>query len=193
MPYTDQGLPHAGSAEVLFTGMFDEPAGTIARTIPRSVITGSGSAVLTSTVYVRSIPLPAGLVATNLAFHIGTTAEAGGSHGWYALLDANLNVLAVTADQTGATFFAASTFTPLPLASRFVVPQTGLYYAALCITATTMPTVGSGANIAAGLSVNPAPSMAGTAGAGTTPPTVGTQVNGGAIAGAGFNLGAWVS
>ena len=37
MPYTEQ-LPHAGSAEVLFTGMFDEPAGTIARTIPRRAV-----------------------------------------------------------------------------------------------------------------------------------------------------------
>lgn len=48
MPYTDQNAPHAGSAEVLVTGMFDEYAGTVARTIPRGQVASATLAALAS-------------------------------------------------------------------------------------------------------------------------------------------------
>src|SRR5579859_1758875 len=101
MPYIDQGLPHAGSAEVLFTGMFDEPAGTLARTVPRGQLTNGALALAgTGQVQARMIVLPAGLPVTNIAIMSGTTAEVAGTHFWAGLTDVQSNVLFVTADQT---------------------------------------------------------------------------------------------
>lgn len=194
--YSEQ-LPHAGSAEVLFTGMFDEPAGTLARTMPRRLVTGGGLSGLSTTgqVAVTSLPLPAGLIVTSIMTGIGNTGATGPTHFWMALTDAQLNVLAVTADQTGATQAAGSAI-KAAVTIPYQVSQTGLYYVAVSSSAsTTAPTLaGAGVAITVVISAIGAPVLCGTAGSQTTPPAIGTQLNSGTITGTGScNFAAWIS
>src|SRR5260221_2393833 len=142
MPYVDQSAPHAGSAEVLYTGMYDEPAGTIARTIPRHQVgVGTLAAVnTTGTAAVNGIPLAQGMVISNIGILTGGTAAIAPTHWWLGLLDAGLNVLGVTADQTSTAIGSAASFV-LALTLRVVIPQTGLYYVAVSTTAGRAPTL----------------------------------------------------
>lgn len=193
MPYVDQGLAHAGSAEILFSGMFDEPAGCLARTMPRGAITANSVSGLSSggAVNVRSIPLPAGLVVSQLAIVFGGTAAVNPTHFWLALTDPQLNVLAVSADQLAAAQTNAAMM-KLAMTVPYVIQQTGLYYVAVSSSAsTTAPTLTG--NTPAGGIPGPAPVMAGTAGSLGPPPAVGVQINSGTItAGVGSSFAAWV-
>lgn len=194
MPYVDN-VPHAGSAEVLVTGMFDEPAGTIARTMPRFLV-GTNNLAAFSTggqVAGRIIPLAAGMVISNIAICFGGTGATGPTHLWFGLADAQLNVLAVTADQ-GAAAQGASTFTKLALASSYLVPYTGVYTVlASSSSSTTAPTL-CGVGLATGNIAVPAPLMCGFAGNQVTPPAIGAQLNSGALTGNGNgNFAAWLS
>ena len=191
MPYTDQSAPHAGSAEVLFTGLFDEPAGTLARTIPRGQLSNATTALPgTGLPAARLIPLPAGLVVSNLAVVVGSTAEALGTHSWFALMDVNSNVLAVTADQAGAAFMTAGLFDKRPV-QQYVIPQTGAYYVVVSVTAGTLPTLCGAASLnPAGLQT--APVIYGSLAAQQAPPAIGANL-GPVSAANGANFGAWIS
>ena len=188
--YTEQ-LPHAGSAEVLYTGMFDEPAGTIARTVPRAM---ANSATITTTPSgtpnARLVALPAGMIVTNIAVLSGSTAEVTGSHFWCALTDLQGNVLAVTADQTGASYVTSATFLKNPVTVPYQVPQTGLYYLVVSVSAATMPTLVGGVNVI-GSANNLPPVMSGTFGLQAAPPAVGANL--GALTAAVGNIAFWVS
>lgn len=195
MPYIDPA-PHGGSADLLYTGMFDEAAGTVARTIPRGLVGAATLAALNTTgqVAARAIPLPAGLVVSNIAVFSGNTAATGPTHFWVGLTDANLNVLAVSADQ-GAAAIAASTLFKLPVTVPVTIGFTGLYYVVCSASAsTTAPTL-SGATLAAGIgngSGNPV--LCGSAGTQVIPPAIGSQLNGGNVSGNGsMNFAAWIS
>jgi len=192
MPYVDN-VPHAGSAEVLFTGMFDEPAGTIARTIPRGLVRDAVSAFNTAgQVGGRLIPLAAGMVISNIAVAFGGTGATGPTHLWFGLADAQLNVLAVSADQ-GAAAQPASTFTQLALASRYLVPSTGLYVVLVSSAASTTAPNAAGMSLAPGV-LSPAPVLCGFAGTQATPPAIGAQLNSGALtANVNANFAAWLS
>lgn len=194
MAYIDWTQPHAGSAEVLYTGMFDEPAGTVARTIPRTNINTASLAFNgTGIPQVRAIALPAGLVINNLAWLSGTTAEVAGTHAWAAIMDTSSNVLAVTADQTGATYVTASTFLKNPVTIPVIVQYTGLYYAVVGVSATTtMPTMAGAGNNASGMNAQ-TPFLYGILASQVTPPAVGQNL--GAITGSGNgdNFAFWIS
>ncbi len=172
----------------------DEPAGTLAAALRRRYVPIATLAALTTggQVAVRAIPLPAGLVVSNIAIFTGTTAASGPTHLWFGLTDANLNVLGVTADQ-GAAAQAASTLIKLALAAPVTILTGGLYYVAVSSSAsTTAPTL-SGANLATGLS-GVAPVICGTAGTQAAPPAVGAQLNAGTIASnASMHFAAWLS
>lgn len=195
MPYIDWTQPHAGSAEVLFTGMFDEPAGTVARTVPRTnvntaTLTFSGG---TGVPTVRAIALPAGLSVNNLACLSGSTAEVAGTHFWMALMDINSNVLSVTADQTGASYVASGTFLKNAVTNApYFIQYTGLYYIVVgCSATTTMPTLAGAGNNATGLNVQ-MPILYGVLGAQAAPPAIGANL--GAVSNVGgANLAAWIS
>lgn len=194
MPYTDQNAPHAGSAEVLVTGMFDEFAGTVARTIPRGQAgTATLAALATSgQVAVRAIPLPAGLTVSNIQILTGSTPATGPTHFWLGLLDQNLNTLAASADQ-GSAAIAASTLFKLPMGVAYQIQYTGLYYVACSVsTSTTQPTL-AGAGIASGIAGG-SPVLCGTAGTQATPPAIGAQLNSGSVSSSGtMNFAAWIS
>lgn len=180
MPYTDN-VPHAGSAELLTTGMYQEPAGTIAVSMPRAMFSSSTLTPWNTTgqVGIRGIALPAGMVVTNIAVYIGNTGATGPTHWWFALTDPQLNVLAVTADQLSAAV-ANNAFLKVPLLTPFQVQYTALYYVPASFTASTTAPTGLGGG-AVGGAMTPAPVLAGTAGTQSLPPAVGAQLNGGVI------------
>jgi len=195
MPVYTENLPHTGSGEQLFLGCYDEPAGTIARTIPRHLLTVNNLAAFTTggQVAARIIPLAAGMVISNIAVCLGGTAAVGPSHFWLGLADAQLNVLAVTADQ-GAAAQNANAYTKLALTGPYLVTSTGLYVIlASSSSATTAPTA-AGVNINTALFAGIPPVLCGTAGNQAAPPAAGAQLNGGVItAASGGNFGAWLS
>lgn len=81
---------------------------------------------------------------TNLTFISGATAAGTPTNYFFALYNGAGALLAQTADQLTAAW-AADTAKTLPLATAQRVTKSGIYYAAISVTATTVPTlVGSG-------------------------------------------------
>jgi hypothetical protein len=103
-----------------------------------SNLTALTSGVMTSV----AIPLQAGDVVTNLTFVSGATAAGTPTAWWFALYDTSSTpaLLRQTADQT-TTAWAANTVKTVALATTYTVPTTGVYYAAVMVTATTAPTL----------------------------------------------------
>lgn len=172
----------------------DEPAGTLARTLLRhSVNSGTLAAFNTSgQVAVNAIPLPGGLTVTNIQVLIGTTGATGPTHFWLGLSDANLNMLAVSADNLTAAQ-TASTPVKLAMTVPYVIPLTGLYYVLASSSASTTAPTASGMTVVAGVP-SMVPVMSGTAGTQATPPALGAQLNSGTVSSGGTgNFAAWIS
>lgn len=171
--------------------LLDEPAGTLARTIPRANLNAATVALAGSGLpNVRIIPLPAGLKVSNIGWSSGSTAEVTGSHFWVGLMDKNSNVLAVSADQTGASYVTAATYLVNSVTAPFVVPVTDFYYMVISVSAVTMPTSAAGPAQVGGQTSVP-PVFAGSLAAQAAPPAVGANL--GAITAGGFNAGFWLS
>jgi len=116
-------------------------SGTLAETMPRMSCPETNTSAPTSgTVYLYAVFLRAGMVVKNIAFHSATTALGTGTHQIFGLYDSNRNLLAQTADDT-STAWAANTMKKLNLTAPYTIPQTGIYYLAFLISATTMPTL----------------------------------------------------
>lgn len=92
--------------------------------------------VMTST----ALYLEAGDVVTYLTFLSSSTAAGTPTHWFFALYDPDLALIAQTADQT-TTAWAADTAKKVALATAYTVLETGIYYAACMVTATTPPTL----------------------------------------------------
>jgi hypothetical protein len=86
--------------------------------------------------------LESGDTVTNLTFLSGTTAAGTPTAWWFALYSsaATPALLAQTADQT-TTAWGADTLKTVALATPQVITATGIYYAAVMVTATTPPTL----------------------------------------------------
>lgn len=139
----------------------------------------SGNAALTTQI-MTAVPifLAAGDVITNLSFQSGATAAGTPTNWWFALYDnsATPALLAQTADQTTGAW-AANTVKTLALSSPVTIKNTGVYWAAVMVKATTVPTlVGSvvGRPVATGeinLAVTSGSTLAATAPATLATPT----------------------
>ncbi|MFJ6935694.1 hypothetical protein [Streptomyces sp. NPDC101132] len=117
------------------------------RNLPRIGLYDSASdtgQVALATGVMTSVPiyLQAGDVVTNLSFRSGATAAGTPTAWWFALYSdaATPALLAQTADQTTGAW-AANTTKTLALASPYTVARTGIYWAAINVTATTPPTL----------------------------------------------------
>ncbi len=91
-----------------------------------------------------SVPiyLVAGDVVTNLSVVSGATAAGTPTAYWVALYDTQATpaLIAQSADQT-TTAWAANTVKTLALSAAYTVAKTGIYHAAVMVTATTPPTL----------------------------------------------------
>mgnify|MGYP007083430714 FL=1 len=92
--------------------------------------------VMTST----AIVLEPGDKVTSLSFLSGATAAGTPTNWWFALYDTAGALIAQTADQLTAAW-AADTIKTLALATAYVVPSLGVYYAAIMVKATTVPSL----------------------------------------------------
>ncbi len=118
------------------------PSGTFRENIPRFAC-GSNNTAFTSGVMLSTpLPLLAGDVVTNLTFRSATTAGATLTNWWFALYDdsATPALLAQTADQT-STAWGANTVKTLALATAQTITRTGVYWAAIMVAASTVPTL----------------------------------------------------
>ncbi len=103
----------------------------------------SGSVALTTQV-MTSVPvvLAAGETVTNITFYSGATAAGTPTNWWFALYSnaATPALLAQTADQT-STAWAAFTKKTVALSTPQVITTGGVYWAAIMVKATTVPTL----------------------------------------------------
>jgi hypothetical protein len=152
------------------------PTGALGETFPRGSAE-SGQNVLTSgKPWLVAIWLPAGTKVSNLTFCSGTTAMVTPSHWWFALYDSARNQLAVTADQTTATW-STSTAVTLPIATTatgaatsFTTTYTGLHYLGIMVAAATVPNLIGTSSGSAEMGLPPVITGPSTDAAQTTPP-----------------------
>lgn len=126
------------------------PAGLLRANLRRSECGGNLAALTTQVMTSVAIYLEAGDVVTNLTFCSATTAAGTPTNWWFALYSpaATPALLAQSADQASAAWAANSPKT-LALAAPYTVPTAGIYYAAVQVKATTVPTL-----LGAALNVN---------------------------------------
>ena len=161
------------------------PSGLFRQNMVRTDATADLAALTTQVMTSVAIHLEAGEVVAKIAFCSGGTALSAGSNWWFALYDTSATpaLLAQTADQTTGAW-AADTVKDLALATAQTISKTGLYWAAVMVKATTVPTLmGSlmGGNASrtglAGAYVTGAAALAQTSGsslAATAPSTIAT-------------------
>lgn len=97
-----------------------------------------------------AVPLQVGDLVSNITFKSGATAADTPTNYWFALYSsaATPALVGQTADQT-STAWAANTVKTLALATAYRVPSTGVYYAAIMVKATDLPSlVGKSVGIA---------------------------------------------
>ncbi|MFH8380641.1 hypothetical protein ACH4E7_06825 [Kitasatospora sp. NPDC018058] len=118
------------------------PAGLSRENIARSHVLNDGGVLASGVMLATALPLYAGDVVTNLTFASGGTAAGTPTNWWFALYDtsATPNLLGQSADQLTAAW-AATTSKTLPLSAPVQITQTGIYYAAVMVKATTAPSL----------------------------------------------------
>lgn len=162
------------------------PTATFAEDFPHDNITTDLVAALTTAVMTSvAIPLIAGDVITKMSVISGATALATPAHAWMALYSAAGALLGQSTD-VPAQALAANTVLTHTFASTIAIPTTGVYFAAICIVATVVPTLigkQAGAIVAGQLALNTAftfPALCQTSGAAlttTAPATIVTPTN----------------
>jgi hypothetical protein len=94
----------------------------------------------TGQVYMQAIWLAAGTVVANIKIWSATTAASVPTHYNAGLYDSSGNRLATGTDKT-STAWGANTLCTFAMQSSYTVPATGVYYIALSVVATTVPTI----------------------------------------------------
>ncbi len=121
-----------------------QPSGLYQESFDRSAAATTDVAAALTTQVMTSVALflEVGQTVTSLSFLSGATAASVPTNWWFALYSdaATPALLAQTADQTTGAW-AADTIKTLALATPYVVPATGVYYAAIMVKATTVPSL----------------------------------------------------
>jgi len=118
-----------------------QPTGWLATTVDRSSGTITNVATLTTQkLFLVSIELLAGMLVTNIIFHIGATQAAAPTNWWFALYDKNRALLGQTANQ-GTTGSGLNVPVSKALSSAYSVTVSDLYYLGIMFHGSTMPTL----------------------------------------------------
>ena len=154
-----------------------EPANAKASSVDgRMSSSGTSTAGASGTIVAFALPIENGLTISNLTL-VSIAAEATGTHAWVGVADSSGKVLGVSADNTGAAYFAANTVTTTALVTPFVTAYTGLYYGFVCVVGGTIPTFAAAPAFAHVAISTVAPIVCGTALTGqTTPVAVGSSL-----------------
>lgn len=110
---------------------------TFDRTVCPEVNTTIGT---TGQVFMQAVWLPAGTVVSNIKIWSATTAAGTPTHYNAGLYDTSGNLLATGTDKT-STAWAANTLTTFAMATPYTVTASGLFYIAVSVVATTVPTM----------------------------------------------------
>jgi hypothetical protein len=113
---------------------------TFESNLDRTQVTGNLAALTTQVMTSVALPLQAGDVVTSLTFVSATTAANTPTNWWFALYSPAGALLAQTADQTNAAW-AANTAKTVALATPQLITTAGVYYAAIMVKASTVPTL----------------------------------------------------
>lgn len=155
-----QGPAGVGGDQALY------PTGAVRQSQDRRDVSNSTTVLTSGRMCVVAIHLQAGDVVNSITF-MNTTAGSGLTHVWYALYDANHNLISATADDT-STAWVANTAKTLALSSSYTVPTTGLYYLGIVVVGSTLPNMLCTVGLAAALGLNPI--ISATANTGLTTP-----------------------
>lgn len=129
-----------------------KPGGMYRQNVQRQHVISDAAAGLTTQIMLSAaLHLEAGDLVTNLSLSSGATAAVTPTNWWFALYDDSATpvLLAQTADQLAAAW-AANTVKTLPLATPQLITRGGIYYAAVMVKATTVPSLVGVATLAAG-------------------------------------------
>lgn len=165
----------------------------VAETSPRTAnsMMNQAQAMVSGTLYLNALPLLKGEVVSSITF-VNNTTTVGLTHAWFALYDANLNLLAWTGDDTSATNWTANTARTYNIAKNnvggtitsYTALVSGLFYiGAMFTTSTTNPSLGNGTTVVANTIWNNVPKLCGASSAGltTTPPDPAAAITVGSI------------
>lgn len=132
-----------------------KPTAATYETYPRRHAVSNLTTMSTGRISVVGINLPAGFTVTTITFVSATTAESGGSHLWAALFNSSRQKLAISADDTGATSWAANTAFPFTMTTPYLVPTSGFYYIGVCCVGTVPTSAGISAGVTPAMSLPP--------------------------------------
>lgn len=114
---------------------------TFTSNMDRLQVTGNLACLTSAVLTTVALPLQAGDVVTNLTFVSATTAANGPTHCFFALYSPAGALLAQTADAT-TTAWGANTARTLALATPQLITTAGVYYAGICVVASSaVPTL----------------------------------------------------
>lgn len=118
------------------------PSAMFAQNFPRSQITTDGAIGTTGLITGTTIPLHAGDTVTSISFIVGATAGATLSNQWAGLYSpATIPLTLGQATATAAASMSANAVQTFTMATPIVIPSDGLYWAVICVTGTTIPTL----------------------------------------------------
>jgi len=120
----------------------NSPTATLFENFPHDYITTDCVIGTTGLITAVAVPLIQGSTITKISFIVGATAGATLTN-QYVCLYSGATVPLVLAQSTAgaAAAMAANTAFTGTLATPFVVPSSGIYYAGICVTGTTIPTL----------------------------------------------------
>ena len=116
------------------------PTAAQAESIARAYAVADAAALATGVLTFVACYLQAGIPVNSITAVSGGTAAGTPTNQWFALYDAGLNKLAVTADDT-TTAWAANAAKTLAISPSFTPTYTGLHYIGVMVKATTVPTL----------------------------------------------------
>jgi hypothetical protein len=156
--------------------------GNLAETMPRHICPEVNTTIgTTGQIFCQAIWLTAGTTVSNISISSATTAAGTPTHYVFALYNTALTLLASSADQT-STAWAANTIKTLAMGTPYVVTSTGLYYIAISVVATTVPTIKGGTARTSGSLASQTPTINGlsstTYSTGTAPSTIASITGG---------------
>lgn len=118
------------------------PTGMFAQNYDRDLISSDNAIGTTGLITGVSIPLHAGDTVTSISFIVGATAGATLTNQWTGLYSNATIPLTLGQSTAGAAAsMAANTVFTGTMATPIVIPSDGLYWAVICVTGTTIPTL----------------------------------------------------
>lgn len=138
-------------------------SGSLAATFLRlHISTVTLSPITTQRLYLCAIMLPKGITVSNITWYSGTTGAATSTNCWAALFDSSRVQKAISADDTAASPWNASTAKTFAMTTPYVTTYAGLHYVGVMVKATTVPTaIGFGGIVTTDVAAAAAPVLCG--------------------------------